>query len=181
MAATYVWRGLKTDADTIQIYTPQSELSVITSQRFEAFDVSVSEEDLNALNRLWGLSEPADIIGGREIVYCEPVKMRRLRNARKLVSRMVKTHSDCLEHNTELQRMMNYAIPFLLVDALMSSTAPTLKTTARYRTRALTSALEFVQASPTWAITVEDVCVNIGVTKRMQQSQNYQSRKRLSL
>lgn len=165
----FVWRGLATDADTIQIYTPRTELAVISSQKFEALDVSASEEHLNALNQLWGFPELADIIDGREMVYCEPGKMRRLRTALRLVSNMVNAHSNSLQHNNQLQEMMNYEIPFLLIEALMTSTAPKVKTTAGNRTRALKSALDFIQASPTSELTVEDICVNIGVTKRTLQ------------
>ncbi len=165
----FIWRDMKTDADTIQIYTPEAELSVITGRRFEARDVSVSEKDLNALTQLWGLPEIADIIDGREMVYCAPVKMHRLRNAMQLVSTMVNTHPDFLEHNPGLWEIMDYDIPFLLVDALMTSTAPKLRTTAGNRTRALKSAVEFIQTSPAGAITVEEVCLNIGVTKRTLQ------------
>ena len=46
---------------------------------------------------------------------------------------------------------------------------PKLRTTASNRTRALKSAVDFVQASPAGTFSVEEVWLNIGVTKRTLQ------------
>ncbi len=165
----FVWRDQKTEADTIQIYSPTTELSVITDLQFEAIDISMSEKDLNALNHLWGFPELADIVNGGDMVVCDPLKMRTLRNTLNFICESVRTRIDCLKQDVELQNIVNYQLPFLLVEALMTSATRDIKANAKNRNRALKNAIDYIEASHDKTITVEEVCLQTGVNSRTLQ------------
>ncbi|MCP4769670.1 MAG: helix-turn-helix domain-containing protein [Gammaproteobacteria bacterium] len=165
----FVCRDRHSDAKTIQVFRPETELSVITNSKFEAIDVSISEGGLNALNHMWGYPDLDDIVANREMVICDPVKLRRLQDALNYVSVSVYRHRQRLQSDLELQELIRYQIPFLLVDALMTSSVPKVRNTAESRDRALSSAIDYIQSLPGEAVTVEDICLDIGINKRTLQ------------
>ncbi len=81
---------------TIQIYKPSTELAMITNPEFEAIDVSISEEDLNALFSQSGFPDLDDIIGAREMATCDPVLMYRLREALQHICQVVESEPEAL-------------------------------------------------------------------------------------
>jgi AraC family ethanolamine operon transcriptional activator len=165
----FVHRKRHCDANAIQVFRPETEIALITNSKFEAIDVSVSETDLNALSHLWGYPDLEDIVGDREMVICDPVKIRRLQDSLNFICVSVNLHGQRLRRDPELQEMISYQIPFLLVDTLMTSSAPKLRNTAESRNRALSSAIDYIRSLPNKAVTVEHICRDIGINKRTLQ------------
>lgn len=164
----FIWRGQHSDANTIQIYKPSTELAMITNPEFEAIDVSISEEDLNALFSQSGFPDLDDIIGAREMATCDPVLMYRLREALQHICQVVESEPEALNQNTGLQNLVRYEIPELLAQALMSSDAPLSKEAPRKRNHALKTAIEHLRATDE-IISVNRLCWQTGINERTLQ------------
>jgi AraC family ethanolamine operon transcriptional activator len=165
----FVWRNRQSPANTIQIYNPSTELAVMTGKKFEAMDVSISESNLNALNRQWGFPELASIIGNREMITCDPVKMKGLRQTLDYVCTSLGRQPNRLQQDVALQNAIRYQVPYHLVDALMTSTSLKIKHAAQSRDRAIKATIEYIQASPDKALTIEAICHSTGIHKRTLQ------------
>ena len=77
---SFVWRHLQSDANTIQIYRPDTELALITRPFFEAIDVSISEAEMNHVCGLWEFPDIDSMIGDREMAICSRQDLKLLRS-----------------------------------------------------------------------------------------------------
>lgn len=164
----FIWRGQRSDASTIQIYTPSTELAMITNSEFEAIDVSISENHFNALVSDWGFPELNEIIGGREMAACDPALMYRLRKTLQYICQVVDSEPGALEQNTGLQNLVGHQVPYLLAQALMSAEAHVCKAAPDKRSRALKSAIEYIRATNE-AVSINRFCRQTGINERTLQ------------
>jgi AraC family ethanolamine operon transcriptional activator len=165
----FIWRGQHSDADTIQIYKPPTELAMMTNPEFEAIDVSISENDFNALNHRWGLPDLAEIIGAREMAICDPAVMYRLRKTLQYICQVVDSDPEALKQNANLQNLVGHEVPYLLAQTLMSSDAPVCKAAPDKRSRALKTAIEYIRTTTDEATSVNSFCRQTGINERTLQ------------
>jgi len=165
----FVWRDKQTSGNTIQIYKPSTELALITHPEFEAIDISISEKDFNELNRLWGFPDLASMIDNREMLECDPAKMQGLRNTLEYICSVIDNEPDRLKQDIELQNLVNFQVPYLLAEALMTSTVHRVKATASKRSRTVKTATDYINATANKAISIEKLCHDTGINKRTLQ------------
>ncbi len=165
----FVWRDQQTSGNTIQIYKPSTELALITNPKFEATDISISENDFNNLNRLWGFPNLENLIDNREMLECDPAKMYCLRNMLEHICSTLDNEPDRLKQDIELQNMVNYQVPYLLAEALITSAAHKVKTTACKRNQTLKTAVDYIHSSVNKAISIEKLCQDTGINNRTLQ------------
>ena len=164
----FIWRGQHSDADTIQIYKPSTELAMMTNPEFEAIDVSISENNFNVLISHWGFPNLDEIIGAREMAACDPALLYRLRKTLQYICQTVGSDSEALKQSTSLQNLVGHEIPYLLAQALMSSDAPVCKAAPDKRSRALKTAIEYIRTTDE-VISVNSFCRQTGVHERTLQ------------
>ena len=165
----FIWRGKKTSGNTIQIYRPSTELALITHPHFEAIDISIHEDDFNALNQRYGLPELDEMIGSREMVDCDPAIMYRLRKTLLYICESVDSNSDHFEQHTGLQNLIKYEIPYLLAQSLMSSEEHRVNVSAKKRSRALKTAIDYINTAWNEAASVHNLCQQTGINERTLQ------------
>ena len=165
----FIWRDKQTSGNTIQIYKPSTELALVTNPKFEAIDISISENDFNNLNRLWGFPDLESLIDNREMLECDPAKVRYLKNILEHICSTLDNEPDRLNKDIELQKLVNYQVPYLLAEALMTSTVHTAKATAGKRKKTLKTAIDFILSSASKAISIENLCRDTGINKRTLQ------------
>ena len=165
----FVWRDKQTSGNTIQIYKPDTELALMTNPEFEAIDISISEKDFNALNRLWGFPDLDNMINNQEMLDCDSAKMSRLRNTLEYICSVFNKEPGRFKQDIEMQNLVNYQVPYLLAEALMTSTTHKIKTTACKRQYILRTAIDYIQSSANKAISVEKLCQDTGINKRTLQ------------
>lgn len=165
----FVWRDKQTSGNTIQIYKPSTELALITHPEFEAIDISISEKDFNELNRLWGFPDLASMIDNREMLECDPAKMQGLRNTLEYICSVIDNEPDRLKQDIELQNLVNFQVPYLLAEALMTSTVHRVKATASKRSCTVKTVIDYIHSSANAAISIEKLCHDTGINKRTLQ------------
>ena len=139
----FVWRDKQTSGNTIQIYKPDTELAVVTNPAFEAIDISLSEEDFNNLNSLWGFPDLAKLIEHREMVECEPAKMHALRKLLMYICSAIENQPDRLQQDSTLQNLIICQVPYLLAEALITSAIHRSKATSENRIKTLKTAIVY--------------------------------------
>ena len=162
----FVWRDKQTSGNTIQIYKPDTELAMVTNPAFEAIDISLSEEDFNKLNSLWGFPDLAKLIEHREMVECEPAKMHALRKLLMYICSAIENQPDRLQQDSTLQNLISCQAPYLLAEALMTSTVHRGKATSENRIKTLKTTIDYIQASTDKAISIQQLCQDTGINKR---------------
>ena len=162
----FIWRNKRTSGNTIQIYKPDTELAVITNPAFEAIDISLSEDDFNNLNSLWGFPGLARLIQKREMLECEPAIMHELRMLLMYICSTINKQPDRLQQDTRLQNLISYQVPYQLAEALMTSTVHRGKAISENRIKTLKSAIDYIQASTDKAISIQQLCRDTGINKR---------------
>lgn len=165
----FVWRDKQTSGNTIQIYKPSTELALITHPKFEAIDISISEDDFNNLNRLWSFPDLASLIDNREMLDCDPAKMHDLRNTLEYICSVIDNEPNRLKQDIELQNLVNYQVPYLLAEALMTSTVHRVKASANKRNHIVITAIDYIHSSVNKAISIEKLCLDTGINKRTLQ------------
>jgi AraC family ethanolamine operon transcriptional activator len=162
----FIWRDKQTSGNTIQIYKPDTELAVITAPAFEAIDISLPEDDFNNLNNIWGFPDLARLIQRREMVKCEPAKMQQLRRLLIYICSTIDKEPDSLRHDTTLQNLVSYQVPYLLAKALMTSTVQKIKATTEKRNKAIKTATDYIDSSTDTVISIQQLCRDTGINKR---------------
>ena len=165
----FVWRHQHSPGNTIQVYKPCTELAVVTSVKFESMDVSISEDDFNALNHQWGFPDLDKMVGRSEMVECDPAAMHRLRKMLKHICQVVETHPDELKQNIALQNLVKYEVPYLLAQALMSSETQNGKAMPSKRNYAVKTAIDYIQSTSDEAISINKFCQETGINERTLQ------------
>lgn len=165
----FIWRGQPSDGNTIQIYKPSTELELITHPEFEAIDVSISENDFNALNSQWGLPDLDEIIGVREMAACDPAVMQGLRKTLRHICQIVDSYPDEFNQNTHLQNLVKNEVPYLLAQALLSSEESLSKATPYKRSQVLVKALEYIQSTTDQIDSIGILCQQTGIHERTLQ------------
>ena len=165
----FVWRNKKSAADTIQIYKPSTELDINTQPMFEATDVSITENDFNTLNHQWGYPELDKIIGCKEMVICDPDKMHVLRETLHYICEAKIHKSNSRMQIIGLKNLIEYEVPKLLAQALMTSEAGAVKATPAKRNHALKTAIEYIRSTSNEVITLNALCRDTGINERTLQ------------
>ncbi len=165
----FTWRNKNSSGNTIQIYKPNTELEMITHPFFEAIDISISEDACNILNQQWGLPELDKLIGTREMAVCHPKMMGQLRNTLQAICTTVGDNPDLLKHNINLQNLIKYEVPHLLMQALMTAETQAIKTAPAKRSHALKTAVDHIQTTPLDEISLNKFCSNNDINKRTLQ------------
>lgn len=165
----FVWRGKKTSGNTIQIYKPSTELALITHPQFEAIDVSIDEDDFNALNQRWGFPDLDRMIGSKDMIDCDPAIMRRLRNVLHTICESIDNNSVRQIQHIEIQNLIVHKVPYLLAQALMASEAHTIRTTADKRNLAFTTAIDYIHSAPNQLVSISKFCHDTGINERTLQ------------
>lgn len=165
----FVWRGKKSSGDTIQIYSPSTELELITHPEFEAIDISISERDFNTLNHLWGIPDLEEITGSHEMKHCDPTIMQRLRKTLLFICESINSNPTQLQSSVHLQSLIKHEVPYLLAQALMSSETHTIKSTANKRSHALKIAIDYIQSTSNEIVSIQKLCHVTGINERTLQ------------
>ena len=144
----FTWRHKYSTGNTIQIYSPGTELEMITDPFFEAIDISIREEDFNVLLQGWNLPELDEIINQREMVSCHPVRFKQLQSMLHSVCATLDANPGLLKQNLELQNTIKHHVPSLLAQTLLfSEDIPTISLPERRR-HALREALKYIRKTP---------------------------------
>ena len=162
----FIWRDKQTSGDTIQIYKPDTELAMITNPVFEAIDISLTEDNFNNLNNIWGFPNLVKLIQNREMVKCEPAKMQQLRELLIYICSSIDKEPDRLRHDTTLQNQVSYQTPYLLAKALMSSTSHRKKVTTEKRNDTIKTATDYIHSSTDIVTSIQQLCSDTGINKR---------------
>ena len=165
----FIWRNKYSMGNTIQIYKPDTELEMITHPFFEAIDISISEENFNSLLQRWELPELDKIINKREMAFCNPVKFQQLRTLLHSVCKTLESNPDKLKLNSILQNIIEYEVPYLLVQTLMLSENQITKSTPEKRTHALKTAIEYIKTTPQKHSSFNVFCSETGINERTLQ------------
>ena len=162
----FIWRDKQTSGDTIQIYKPDTELSMITNPVFEAIDISLTEDNFNNLNNIWGFPNLVKLIQNREMVKCEPARMQQLRELLIYICSTIDREPDRLQQDTTLQNLISYQVPYLLAKTLMTSTVHKDKATTEKRNETIKSVIDYIRSSTDLVISIEQLCQEISINKR---------------
>jgi len=162
----FVWRDKQTSGNTIQIYKPGTELAMITGPAFEAIDISLTEDDFNNLNNIWGFPDLARLIQHREMVECEPAKMHELRKLLIYICSSIDREPDRLRQDTTLQNLISYQVPYLLAKALMTSIVHKVKATTDKRSKAIKTAIDYIHLSTDIVTSIQRICRDTCINKR---------------
>ncbi len=165
----FTWRNKYSTGNTIQIYKPGTELEMITHPFFEAIDISITEDAFNTLNQLWDFPELDKLTGTKEMVVCNPEIMQKLRNTLQTICATVDSNPDLLKHNTDLQNIINYEVPYLLALALMTAETQAVKTSPAKRNHALKTAVDYIQATAHDKMSLNQLCHENNINKRTLQ------------
>ena len=155
--------------NTIQIYKPDTELEMITHPFFEAIDISITEENFNILLQRWELPELDKIINKREMVSCNPVKIQRMRTLLHSICKTLDNNPDKLKLNAVLQNIIEYEVPYLLMQTLMLSEDQLTRSTPKKRTHALKTAIEYIKTTPQKHSSFIVFCSETGINERTLQ------------
>ncbi len=142
---------------------------MITHPFFEAIDISISEDACNILNQQWGFPELDELIGTREMAVCHPKMMGQLRNTLQAICTTVSDNPDLLKRNINLQNLIKYEVPHLLMQALMTAETQAIKTAPAKRSHALKTAVDHIQTTPLDEISLNKFCSNNDINKRTLQ------------
>ena len=164
-----VWRHLQSDANTIQIYRPNTELALITRPFFEAIDVSISEAELNRVCRLWEFPDIDSIIGNREMAICSEEDLRLLRSKLQSVCRVLAKYPKRLEYDTDLQETLTCEVPALIIATLVSSRTLESGIRSAPRNRLFRKALDYMRGNADRGVSVGTVCSEVGIGMRSLQ------------
>jgi AraC family ethanolamine operon transcriptional activator len=162
----FVWRSKRTYGNTIQIYRPDTELAVITDPVFEAIDISLTEDDFNNLNNIWGFPDLAKLIQHSEMVECEPAEMHALRKLLIYICSSIDKQPDRLQQDTSLQNLFSYQVPWQLAKALMTSTVHNVKATTDKRNETIKTAIDYIRSSTDIVTSIQQLCQDTGINKR---------------
>lgn len=162
----FIWRNKRTSGNTIQIYRPDTELAVITDPAFEAIDISLTEDDFNHLNKIWGFPKLATLIQHREMVECEPAKMHELRKLLIYICSSINKQPDRLRQDTTLQNLFSFQVPYLLAKALMTSTVHKVRATTDKRNKTIKTATDYIHSSTEIVTSIQQLCRDTGINKR---------------
>jgi AraC family ethanolamine operon transcriptional activator len=162
----FVWRSKRTSGNTIQIYRPDTELAVITDPVFEAIDISLTEDDFNNLNNIWGFPDLAKLIQHSEMVECEPAEMHALRKLLIYICSSIDKQPDRLQQDTSLQNLFSYQVPWQLAKALMTSTVHNVKATTDKRNETIKTAIDYIRSSTDIVTSIQQLCQDTGINKR---------------
>lgn len=165
----FIWRNKASSGNTIQIYKPHTELEMITHSAFEAIDVSISEDAFNILNQQWGLPKLDKLIGTREMVVCRPNIMGQLRNTLQIICKVIDDNPNFLKHNINLQNLIKYEVPHLLMQALITAEVSVIKAAPEKRCYALKTAVDYIQATPFDSISLHQFCSTNDINARTLQ------------
>jgi len=169
----FVWRNHYSSGNTLQIYKPTTDLEIITQPFFEAIDVSISEDRLNLLCQQWELPEFNQLMTRREMISCNPDIMLQLRHILKVVCNTLYNEPNALNkenHNEKsLQHTIEYEIPYLLMQALMTGEKIQQQPTASKKARALDAAIEYIHNTPGQDISLNSFCLEAGINPRTMQ------------
>ncbi|MCK5662873.1 MAG: helix-turn-helix domain-containing protein [Thiotrichaceae bacterium] len=165
----FTWRGKYSAGNTIQIYKPDTELEMITHPFFEAIDVSITENAFNELNQQWGFPELNKLIDSREMVICNPEIMQQLRITLQTICTTIDSKPDLLKQSTDLQDLIRYEVPYLLVQALITAETQEINTMPAKRNHALKTAVDYIQATPPNKISLNQFCSDNDINERTLQ------------
>jgi AraC family ethanolamine operon transcriptional activator len=165
----FTWRNKYSPGNTIQIYKPSTELEMVTHPLFEAIDVSIPEETFNILCQRWGYPELDRLTGTREMIVCDPVIMKHLRDTLQTICITVDNNSDSLKHDMGLQDLIKYDVPHLLAQALMTAETNNLKLSPDKRSLILKSAIDYVKQTPHDQISMSQFCSDNDINIRSLQ------------
>jgi len=165
----FTWRNQSSDGDTIQIYKPSTELAMASSPFFEATDVSISELKLDALVQRWELPQLNRVIGKREMAVCDPAKMHELRSTLQLICDTLGKDPDLLQRSPEIRRVIQDEVPYLLVQALISSDRQKKKLGTPARNKAMKAAVEYFHQIPNETASFTQFCRTSGINERTLQ------------
>ncbi len=88
------------------------------------------------------VNDLASMIDNREMLECDPAKMYCLRNMLEHICSTLDNEPDRLKQDIELQNLVNFQVPYLLAEALMTSTVHRVKATASNRSRTIKTAID---------------------------------------
>ena len=166
---SFVWRHLQSDANTIQIYRPSTELALMTRSVFGASDVSISESEMNRFCRLWEFPDIDEIIGDREMAVCPGQDLKHLRSRLHYLCRELAICPQRLEYDADLQEIVTCEVPALIINALFSSRTGHLGVKAGARGVLFRKALEYMRETANRRISVGAVCAEVGIGMRSLQ------------
>ena len=165
----FVWRGIQSSGNTIQIYNPSTELALITHPEFEAIDISITEKDFNTLNQLWGFPDLDSMIANREMLDCNPANMFRLRKLLADICTKVENNPERFYKDIELHNTVKHQVPYLLAQALMSAETHCIKATANMKVQAIKTVIDYIQSLANKNISIETICSDTGINIRTLQ------------
>lgn len=165
----FTWRNKFSSGNTIQIYSPSTELEMVTHPFFEAIDVSIPEEVFNKLNQQWGYPELDKLIGTRETVVCHPKIMKHLRDTLQTICTIVDNKPDSLKHDIGLQDLIKYEVPHLLAQALMSADTKKIKKVLNKKSLILKLAIDYVKKTPYDKVSLNQFCSDNHINVRSLQ------------
>jgi len=165
----FTWRNKVSDGNSIQIYKPDTELEMITHPFFEAIDVSITEDAFNVLLQQWDLPVLDKLIAKREMVICNPEIMQLLRKTLQTICTSVDDNPELLSHNTDLQDLITFEIPYLLSQALMQAETQNIKALPAKRSNALKTGIDYIQTTPHNKISLSTFCAENNINERTLQ------------
>ena len=165
----FSWRNQYSDGNTIQIYKPSTEVAVVSSPFFEAIDVSIPEQVLNALTHQQELPQLDRIIDKREMVVCDPAKMQLLRSSLRLICDALGSDPGLLQRSPELCSTIRDEIPCLLIQALMSSDRQGKQVGTATRNKAMKTAIDYFHEMPNETRSYSQFCCISGINERTLQ------------
>ena len=165
----FSWRNKYSTGNTLQLFKPDSGFEMITQPFFEAIDVSITEEGFNTLLQGWELPELDDIVSNREMASCHPVKLQQLRARLHSVCTILDDNPEFLLASPILQNIIQYEVPWLLAQVLLSADALQTRSTPEKRSYALKTALEYIRATPQKSGSFTIFCRENGINPRTLQ------------
>lgn len=162
----FTWRGKKSDGDTLQVYGSSTEIEMVTNPFFEAIDVSLSEETFNALMHRWEFPEFAEMASKGDMWVCNPNQLKTLRIRLRFVCAVLDGNPDAQQQYPSLNSIINYEIPYLLAQILMSGGLPLKNPVSAKRAKALTKGLDYIKTTPRKSTSLHRFCSEAGISER---------------
>ena len=115
----------------------------------------------------------AQMTGKNEMLNCSPATMSRLRITLGYICDLVENKPTCFSREIELQELVNYQVPYLLAQALLTSETHTVKKTDGNRSRALKTTINYIHSISDQTVTIEAISSQFGEppSKTLNRSQ----------
>ena len=160
-----LWRGREITGRDIGVFPEGGVLDSVSLPGFDVFVPSLPEQLLDVRARRLGLPPVERIVGGSEVMQCDPDAVDRLRSWLRSVMTELVERPDLLE-DSQTSEEIAWAIAGNLLTTLATGGDTPVQPSLRPRLRVSESSLDYIACHPGRVLKVSEVADAVGVSER---------------